>query len=307
MTEPHVYADWNGIEHATKEVAKRRRAADSSASLELDQMLLQARFDRFLCRVFMGSQPDGRWLLKGGTALLARVPNARSTRDVDLSSSADSLDEAVADLAARVEVDLGDHLRFTPVRSRPTGGGQTQPFVAARSVTFAAWDGPRRVGDISVDIVVGHPPTGSPEALVPATRIELPRPLPTVPFQVYPLVDHVADKVCATMTPGFRDGIRSTRVKDLVDLVVIAESQAIDLRHLRYAIATERIRRHITPFDRLDVPAEWRVPFAKLATMTHAVDLDFDEAIRLMDRFITPALAEAPRDGTWAMGRWAQQ
>lgn len=37
--------------------------------------------DRFLCRVF--SNPDGRFILKGGSGLLARIPDGRVTRDID--------------------------------------------------------------------------------------------------------------------------------------------------------------------------------------------------------------------------------
>lgn len=305
MTETSPYADWRGLAHATKEAAKLALAADRLVGIPLDQLLLQALFDRFLCRVFSDPVPDRRWLLKGGTALLARVPNARATRDVDLASTADTLDGAVADLAALVAVDMGDHLRFEVVRSKPTGGGDTQPHVRARSVTFAAWAGRQHVGDLRVDVVVGHPPTGVPDLLQPATRIALARPLPTVPFLVYPIVDHIADKVCATMTPGFRAGQRSTRVKDLVDLVVIADSQRVDLRRLQVAIATERRRRGIPEFERLDVPPEWRTPFSKLAAKTDAVDIDFDAAVELADRFVAPALESAARQGAWADGRWS--
>ena len=41
----------------------------------------QALRDRFLCRVFMGDNRD--FVLKGGSGMLARTPDARATRDID--------------------------------------------------------------------------------------------------------------------------------------------------------------------------------------------------------------------------------
>ncbi len=45
----------------------------------------QALRDRFLCRIF--SDPDGRFILKGGSGLLARIPNGRATRDIDFATT----------------------------------------------------------------------------------------------------------------------------------------------------------------------------------------------------------------------------
>ena len=41
--------------------------------------------DRFLRRVF--SNPDGRFILKGGSGLLARIPDGRVTRDIDFATA----------------------------------------------------------------------------------------------------------------------------------------------------------------------------------------------------------------------------
>jgi hypothetical protein len=40
--------------------------------------------DRFLCRVFSEDEP--RFLLKGGSSMLARIPDARATKDVDFAA-----------------------------------------------------------------------------------------------------------------------------------------------------------------------------------------------------------------------------
>jgi hypothetical protein len=57
-----------------------------------------------------------------------------------------------------------------------------------------------------------------------------------------------------TQYPG---GKRSSRVKDLVDLVLIAHTQTADLEELRAAIAAKRDLSNIGPFEHFDIPAEW--------------------------------------------------
>ncbi|MDA8208611.1 MAG: nucleotidyl transferase AbiEii/AbiGii toxin family protein, partial [Actinomycetota bacterium] len=68
-------------------------------------------FNRFLSRIFSdGTSSD--WVLKGGTGMLARVPNTRATRDIDLHLQSASLDEALQELVRLASIDLGDHFRF---------------------------------------------------------------------------------------------------------------------------------------------------------------------------------------------------
>lgn len=51
------------------------KKAAKSAGGNVGDKYRQALRDRFLCRVF--SDPDGRFVLKGGSGLLARIPTAR--------------------------------------------------------------------------------------------------------------------------------------------------------------------------------------------------------------------------------------
>jgi hypothetical protein len=48
---------------------------------------------------------------------------------------------------------------------------------------------------VVVDVVVGPPPVGRPEAVEPANRLHLRRPLITFPYRLYPVADQIADKV----------------------------------------------------------------------------------------------------------------
>jgi hypothetical protein len=88
----------------------------------------------------------------------------------------------------------------------------------------------------------------------PANRLHLRRPLVTFPYRLYP--GRPADKVCATMDAQYPSGKRSSRVKDLVDLVVIADTLTVGLDELRVAIASKRDLSSIASFEHFGVPAE---------------------------------------------------
>ncbi|MEZ5199860.1 MAG: hypothetical protein R2742_00575 [Micropruina glycogenica] len=59
-------------------------------------LIRQAYYDRFLCRVFSDTETS-EWVLKeGGTGMLARVPTARRTLDADLYRAGYDKDQALA-------------------------------------------------------------------------------------------------------------------------------------------------------------------------------------------------------------------
>jgi hypothetical protein len=57
----------------------------------------------------------------------------------------------------------------------------------------------------------------------------------------------------------------SSRVKDLVDLVVLAHTQIVDLDELRAAIAAKRVISGIEPFGHFDIPTDWTRTYPKTA------------------------------------------
>lgn len=231
MTEPEGslqdgYRDWRSLELAIKDAAKKaaQQADPGVSAATVDAQIRQARFDRFLSRVFAGGE-QSEWLLKGGMSMLARVPRSRTTKDVDLAAQqAADLTQAERALTKLVDQDLGDHLTFRLIRSTPTGLGDNQPGVATRRYIFACIDvgHDTQIDTVAVDVVIGPPPVGRPEVVEPANRLHLRRPLITHPYRLYPVTDQIADKVCATIGTNYPGGRRSSRVKDLVDLVVLA-------------------------------------------------------------------------------------
>ncbi|WP_020393224.1 nucleotidyl transferase AbiEii/AbiGii toxin family protein [Kribbella catacumbae] len=304
MTEYGGYADWRSLELAIKDAAKKaaQQAGPGVSAARVDAKIRQARFDRFLTRVFaQGEQSE--WLLKGGMSMLARVPRSRTTKDVDLAAQhATNLAEAERALTELVDVDLGDHLTFRLIRSAPTGLGDNQPGVATRRYVFACIDVDHdtQIDTVVVDVVVGPPPIGRPEAIEPANRLHLRRALVTHPYRLYPVADQIADKVCATMDTNYPGGKRSSRVKDLVDLVVLARTQTVALHELRNAITAKQNLSDIDPFGHFDIPADWTRTYPKTAKGVPAAEsFTAQTAAELVATFIDPALDKNSNTATW--------
>jgi Nucleotidyl transferase AbiEii toxin, Type IV TA system len=304
VADSQGYADWRSLELAIKEAAKRaaQQAGPGVSAATIDAQIRQARFDRFLCRVFAQGERS-EWLLKGGMSMLARVPHSRTTKDMDLAAQeAADLADAERALAALVNVDHGDHLTFRLIRSMPTGLGDNQPGVATRRYIFACIDADHgtQIDTATVDIVVGPPPVGRPEVVEPANRLHLRRPLITHPYRLYPVADQIADKVCATMDTNYAHGKRSSRVKDLIDLVVLAHTQTVDLNELRRAVVAKRVVSNIDPFEHFDMPTDWSRTYSKTAKgVPLAESFTAVTAAELVASFVDPALSNSLNRATW--------
>lgn len=295
VAEPERYPTAKGVEDAIRAAARRASAADPS--LTTDQRIRLEHFNRFLSRIF-SEGPDSEWLLKGGTGMLARVPSTRATLDIDLCREGYGLDDAVVDLRRLADHDLGDHFRFVYVGHRAIVGGEEQPDTGDSRVEFDTYIGAQKKTRIGVDLATGAGLTAEPTVTAPASALDLPR-LVGFDYRLYPVVDQIADKVCATM---LRYGDRpSSREKDLVDLVVLAVTQDIDGTALSMAIATEARRRRMEPMEWFVVPADWGPAYSKMARkVPHCAGLEtIDAAADLVSTFIDPAL-----DGTAAGRTW---
>lgn len=241
---------------------------------------------------------DSEWVLKGGTGLLARVPSTRSTRDIDLYRSGFAITEALSDLIRLASIDLGDHFRFEYTGHTESISTETQPYTEGYHVKFTILIGAASKGTLQVDLAAGEGMAGEVVTTEPASALHLPR-LATHPYRLYPVVDQIADKVCATMTE-YRDR-SSSREKDLVDLVVFAATQNIEGTALRLAITTEARRRKLEPFERFAVPSSWGHGYARLAKpVPYCADYaNVDSAAALVTKLVDPALSGNADNMVW--------
>lgn len=284
-------AFWRAIQDRSKALAK----AEGRNHEAIQKQFVR---ERLLARVFQGDAAH-YWVLKGGNAVLARVSDARATQDVDLLNRLGDLEDAYNELVRLSRTDLSDHFRFEPVKRVSAGQGMDQPTVEGQRVLFDAYCGSKKVHQIKVDLVVGSVMTAVPEEISnPVLQIEG---LEPVKFRLYPVVDHAADKLCATQARyGFMGG-RSTRVRDLVDLVIFARTQDIDGTALTNAIASEWSLRHLEGTPVFDPPPEWDVPYAAQARAVGACGTftDFESARELATRLLAPACAGEAEGWYW--------
>ncbi len=289
---PTPEALWNAVN------TRIRQSVKTNPTTTIANLQRQFVYDRFLARVF--STDDHKWVLKGGTALLARVRSARHSQDVDLFRQTGTIDAAVAELQQAAALDLTDHFRFITdtVLTRPERPGQ--PDTQLATVTIDSYAGVRRVAIFKVDLVIGSVITTDPEPLRPQLTISIDS-LPTPEYLLYPLVDHIADKICATYEVYGPDAIASSRFRDLVDLVVIARTQIVPATALRTAIEAERHHRALDPITSWVTPGTWRNGYEKAArgVADCAEYRTYEAATDLVARFLDPVLSGVLSSSTW--------
>ena len=289
------YADPSALRQAITD--RLRRIAHDRSGAQLSDLHRQFAYDRLLARVF-SAEPKA-WVLKGATALLARLEgSARHTLDVDLYHRDARLDEAEAALRAAASADLGDYFRFTLDPGRHIAEGR-----ATLRVAVTAFLGATEFARFRVDLVSGVVMTGEPDDVPPLVSLDLPG-IVSVHYRAYPIVDHIADKVCALVETHPRLGRPaqgSTRYRDIADLAVIAHTQQVDAAALRTALTSESGRRGIELPTALSAPAAsgWRTGYARVAKdVPGLAERDLDTALVIVKRFLDPIL------GGTASGRW---
>lgn len=265
----------------------------------LQDLLRQFTYDRLLYRVFSAPDSD-RWVLKGATALLARLGgDARHTVDVDLYDRRGNLEEAELALRSATSRDGSDHFRFVlrPGRRIAQGG-------VAMRVHVTAFLGATEIARFNVDLVAGTGMSGAPDEADPLVPIELAG-IPKTKYRIYPLADHIADKVLAIVERHSRTGadpLASTRYRDLADLVVIARKESIDAATALTALRQQADRRRISLPRKLRPPedAGWTAGYARVARdIPDIYERDLTAAVDTLSRFIDPLL----QGGTG--GRWS--
>ena len=254
----------------------------------------EVAFDRLLARL-VAVAPE-RWVLKGALALDYRFGDrARTTKDIDLATAGDEA-SATADVLAAQAVQLGDFFGFAIERTSALD--RLVEGVAVRYHVRAELAG--RVFDEFLLDVGFDPPTGieldrlrGPDLL---TFAEIaPVEIPAIAIEV-----HVAEKLHAYSRVYGVGSIGSTRVKDLVDVVLIATEAAMDAGRLRTALETTFGRRasHDVPARLPRPPADWRVPYGRMARAV-GLDADLDAGFDLAKQLLDPILANEVGSGTW--------
>lgn len=282
-------------DHAFRTALEARIKTGQSDSAGVSRLRKRIVFERLLARLV--AHAPGEWVLKGGFALEVRLGNvARSTKDADFEWRLDE-EDAVELLLDAATVDLGDRFTFALERADEAsdlpGGGQRWRIAA----TLAGRIFERTV----IDVAFAAAPVQVPDQVRTSGLLEFAG-VDAVEVPTLSIEQHLAEKLHA-YTRVFAGGRRSTRVKDLVDVVVIANTQVVDAAKLVEAITVifERRAEHPVPAALPEPPAEWAAPWRRLARAVPATD-ELGDGHRIAAAVFDPILVRAVETGRWRPG-----
>lgn len=278
---------------AALEARARKEATANRRSIQ--RVLNVYVMQRFLARAI--DELGDRVTVKGGMALELRLERARATKDVNLrldgrrDHHVDRLRDAVERSGA------SDWLTFTLTKNATDpdidGDGVVYEGVRLRAQAFLA--AKKYGGSFGVDVAIGDPMTGPREYRRGPNLLDIVGALP-VDIPLYPVATHLAEKVHAYTLP--RERING-RLKDLLDIALIASELAIDGATLRAALeATFDFRRsHPLPPSVPPPPAPWAGRYLKDRDEQGLLWASIDEVHVEAARFLDPILAGG--GGTW--------
>src|SRR6185437_37422 len=259
MTEKAKYATGPALRAALEARLKENAKAEA---VELQRLRRQVAFDRFLARLFPGS--DTQWVLKGGYAMELRFQIARATKDLDFTVrgiSGAPGDVLLGHLQEAGRQDLKDFFSFrvgeamTDLDGAPYGGSRYPVDALMAQRSFVKFHMDVGVGDVVLD---------------PLERVETrdwlgfteiaPASVPMIQRE-----QQFAEKLHAYTLP--RGGAANSRVRDLVDMVLLIQSETLNKAVCLEALQRtfERRGTHALPEILERPPAAWEKPFKRLA------------------------------------------
>lgn len=251
-----------------RELKRHLDALAKETGKDMHALRREAAFEACLKRL---STSALHFVLKGAYALEVRSPlRSRTTQDLDVlflderlrSLSDDELaDELSKMLASALRSPSDDHFSFEIIEIKKEIGGRgtegVRFFIAARLLG-------QNFERFLMDVVVGDAFLDSAET-AHAGRYLSGMGLRKESVPLLRRSQHFAEKLHAYTLP--REGL-NTRVKDLVDFIVLNELGEIDPGELGRAIALVFSHRgtHLPPEALPPPPVEWALPYARLAS-----------------------------------------
>lgn len=249
-------------------------------------------FDRLLARLTVAAYD--KWLLKGGFSLQLRLADrARSTKDIDLAWLGDQ--ELVHDaLLDATRIDVGDFFSFRIERASTSADRLRGSHRFRATAELAGRVFERLVVDCGFDnsIEDGADRLAADDLLGFAG-------IPPTEVRALPLERHIAEKLHA-YSRVHEAGRLNTRVKDLVDMALIAQAFTLDAIQLGRSVATtfERRAEQPAPSSVPPPPEEWALAYSKLAAEVGLAP-ELADGLRLASALLNPILTEDVRDARW--------
>jgi nucleotidyltransferase AbiEii toxin of type IV toxin-antitoxin system len=248
------------LENRLQDIARKE-------AVDLQRIRRQVAFDRLLSRLFAGAQPGKfPWALKGGYAMELRMRSARATKDIDLTLRvAESGEGANHALLQRLQettaVDAGDFFVYTV--GEPIADLDAAPYGGARFPVEARVDG-RAFVKFHLDVGIGDAVMEPLEVTQGRNWLQFAG-IPGPSIYMIPREQQFAEKLHAYTLP--RPGAVNSRVRDIVDMVLLIQSNTLarDKTSDALRITFARRQTHALPDALPTPPLDWQRPFAALA------------------------------------------
>lgn len=275
----------------------RLRTLSQRDSTPLVRLRKLVAFDRLLMRL-LHTNPEA-WVLKGGLALQLRLgQRARTTKDIDVMWGQFALDLHQL-LVDATSIDVDDWFRF--VVEQPETEQEPLPGGGRRFHVRALLDD-RPFELFHVDVGMGDPMVEPAQLLPMPALLDFADISPTV-VPCFPIMQQIAEKVHAYTRPHVSGA--SSRVKDLVDILLLAELQPLSGLSLRQALQATFEARHTHPLPVTlpSPPDSWSQPLRRLADETGLVWRELDDAVAAVQEFVDPVL-QNQNAGRWSPILW---
>lgn len=271
-----------------KSLETRLQSMASSSHIDLQRLRRTVAFDRLLARLFLPDQTA--FVLKGGYAMELRINNARATKDIDLTflhrlqtGELEFRDLILHELRSIAQQDLGDFFTYQIEEARLDL--DNAPYGGARYPVSSFIDGKLFVRfhlDVGGDALIYEKDTIKGKDWLGFCGIAPPY------LSMISVEQQFAEKIHAYTLP--RNDRKNTRVKDLIDLVLLADIR--DIRPSRLKAALKKIFRvrntHDLPSHLHEPPDAWEKPFHALAE-----DCGIDASIQKAFSVVTSIYDEA--------------
>ncbi|HEY8788098.1 MAG TPA: nucleotidyl transferase AbiEii/AbiGii toxin family protein [Actinopolymorphaceae bacterium] len=269
---------------------QRLLTRSQATGISLDRLRRRVLFERIVARL-QAAEP-GLWVIKGGMALEVRLrDDARLTKDLDLGLRAEVRD------GAQLEDRLIEALTVDPDRDRFLISVRSVERLTEDDTGRATWRAhvastlaDKPFGGLQIDV---SPRTHELEAtdLVPLPNSLDFAGIATPVVEVIDLQRHVAEKFHG-MLKVFEDRINS-RVRDLVDLVILSEHGLIDTEAAATAVRTVWAERDDALHDVLPaLPTSWHDRYERLAADQALEAATFAKAVAVVTALWTQMFPE---------------
>lgn len=258
--------------------------------IDIQRLRRQVAFDRLLCRLFHNA--DSPWALKGGYAMELRLHTTRTTKDIDLSwrgklkakNKTNVASILRAELQEAAAADLSDHFAFLigqaimDLDAAPYGGGRFPVEARMAGRVFVRFH---------VDVGAGDAVLDPLEDIQPRDWLDF----AGIPARSFPSISReqqFAEKLHAYTRP--RTGAPNTRVRDLVDMVLLIRI-GLDRAQTTKAVSSTFTRRgtHTVPSSLTPPPPDWKKLYGELADECRLTE-DLEQAFGVVEKFFKDSI-----------------